>query len=227
MAKQLPEITGFSIGGIVPLAQVGFVMKEFYERGGTIDLMQPFAETRKPNGKKHLTNTSGVSGLLAPPKNTKDGKLARDAAILKVLRAAPKSGIRRITISEEIAKLGIDPSAASDYVLQQLKSKKWIKTVTQGYWTIGKSAPSAEELVSVEPGPAVVTVNKPDESNNTRSIIIAYLTGKPPQSRLDTVAYVIGRKKMAKASARQSIKRMVADKEIHETATGMLSLPSR
>lgn len=295
MAKQTPEIVGFSVGGIMPLEQVGFIMKEIIDRGGKLDLVQPFAEMRKPaptNG--HMPN-NGVAGLLPAPAKLITGLTSkgekRYALIVETLRSASAAGLRVKDIYAALKKKGFTEYMVRSWLGKLVGSGEAKQSpADSGFWHYGqaqmqtvaaapsKYTPAVQVLLNAiasfgeaggnrnqimavakmkywsmphiktliddgviknprrnlfiavgaqgaPQGQAAVVPSR--DPNDTRSVALAFVREHVQSSRRDVVLHILSQKKITKASARQTLKRMVADKELTESTTGMISLHSK
>lgn len=149
MAKTATMITGFNVGGNMPLDQVGFVMKEILDRGGKLTLIEAAIE-KVPilNGDvPHMLGTNGVTALLpAPDKPFSKLDLKRQQRVLAVMRKHAPAEAATSAISAAVRK------HMSEFLvrktLDQLTQSGAAKKSTQfGFWALtdvnGHPAPDA------------------------------------------------------------------------------------
>lgn len=294
MAKAAPEITGFHVGGIIPLDMVGYVMRDIITRGGALETIQPFAETRKPaNG--HALPTNGVAGLLPAPNSiasSLSGKaLKKYTALVDVLQTAGPSGFKIRELTSLLKKKNV-----SEYIirslLKKMKASGEAKESPSTYWhpgaapaTVANTSPSGKAYDSKsqkmidfiasrgeagasrkdimaalhDAGEKAKYWSKPhidrllkdgiikrpardlyvsssvnggspaakesSDANDTRFVVASLLRREGATARHIVASHIAAKKHITKASARQTLRRMVKDKEIIESATGMISLP--
>lgn len=142
------------------------------------------------------------------------GSQTKEQAILQFITAAGPDGATRPLIMAHLKTSGFTGENWDHGPIIKLIKKKEIHLVgNRGRWAAESSAKSA---ASGEPTASV---------SDTRSLILSFLSMKrAPQERKVVVDYIMTEKPMTKASARQTIKRMVTDKQIRESATGIISL---
>lgn len=191
MAKTTTMITGFNIGGNMPLDQVGFVMKEILDRGGKLTTVEAAIE-KVPvfNGDMpRMLATNGVTALLPPPSkpfNKLDTK--RQQRVLAVMRKHAPADVATSTITAAVRK------HMSDFLvrktLEQLTQSGAAKKSAQfGFWALpeanGHSAPDATVAT-------VATVATEGRGKNKEMTILklAIAAGDDGVSRKDIIAHL-------------------------------------
>lgn len=144
--KQQPQeqITGFQLGGLVPLSAVGHVMAALYEHGAENLQIAPFLQNVSVQApiRRRVSDTSGIAGLLAPPAESQAplSFAARTQALIEIVSTAPAEGLKKNEILAALKERGIGPSLLEGSTLQGLLDQKVLRRAGFGMYSLGKNA---------------------------------------------------------------------------------------
>lgn len=179
--QQQQQITGFHLGGLIPLDRVGYVMAALYENSAQDLQVAPFAPDPRPQKTmRRVSDVSGVAGLLpAPAQNSAPVAPAdRIQVLTEIVSAAPPEGLKKDVIVAALKEKGIHASVMDGSTLQGLVNDKILKRVGFGMYALGKGA----VLKPSEPTPSQgAQVSAQDKPNNKRDAILLIVAKHGPE----------------------------------------------
>ena len=178
--QQQQRITGFHLGGMVPLDRVGYVMAALYENMAENLQVAPHAPDPHPPQRqsRRLSDVSGVAGLLSPPSESQAAVAPadRNQVLIEIISTAPPDGLKKNEIVAALKERGISGNMLEGSVLQGLLDRRIIRRAGFGRYGLGKGAtPKPTEAAN---GSQVSAQNKP---NNKREAILLILREYGPE----------------------------------------------
>lgn len=139
------QITGFHLGGLIPLDRVGYVLAALYEHGAENLQIAPLASDFRPQGsRRRVSDTSGIAGLLPAPSG---GEPEREvigpdpmAALIEIVSKAPARGMKKNDIVRQLEDRGVDSAALEGPRRIALVRSGVLKSMGFGLYVLGPNA---------------------------------------------------------------------------------------
>jgi len=203
-----PEITGFFIGGDMPLDQVGFMLKEVYARGTGGFQMQPVF-TKPPKVQPQLTSTQQLHALPPPQINGQQHPRPPGMSLRQWLyELIKKHGtVDRSIIAQHGKLLGrktITTNRISS-TLSSLKSDRYISVNGTAYSagpiepTEFKKSPTSGETPPSSPSPKKPERKEPS-ADTQEGMILAFMRGQRGPVPLADITKLYEKKKIPPSS---------------------------
>lgn len=175
--QEQERITGFQLGGLVPLEAVGHVMAALYEHGAENLQIAPFMQnvTVGPAIRRRLSDNSGIAGLLPSPNQPAIG-VDREAALIEIVSTAPPEGLKKNDIMAALEERGIKGTFLDGSTGKGLMARGILQRVSMGMYVLGPNANAHKPDANAAPE---LPLSPPEgEQTGKRDVILRYLISR-------------------------------------------------